>query len=82
MKFCVSIYANKTTKLDANTTSIATDHQPFMVEAVSQDEAVGLATRIAHKLYPGSEGWSYHHARANPETMVLNYEGAVLKKGD
>ncbi len=43
-----------------------------MVRAVSRDEAVGKALRVATKAYPGSSGWFGHHAVVCPATNVVD----------
>ena len=49
------------------------DAYPFVVEAVSQDEATGLGLRIGHKVAPGQ------HVRAKAGlSQIITYEEAVV----
>lgn len=53
-----------------------TNHSVFLVEAVSQAEAEGLALAIARKCYPADEGWYSHHAVVCRDDNVVTLDYA------
>lgn len=62
-KFACSAVVTKPGKTNVTT---------FMVEANSLDEAVGIALRIARKLYLVEDGWTNHSVGACADTYILN----------
>jgi hypothetical protein len=50
-------------------------HAAFLVEAASEDEAVGKATRIGHRIYPRAAGWDAPDVVACPDTLAIDPDG-------
>ena len=58
-----SILATKV-RIDGNRPIHDIFHHAFVVEAISRDEAVGRAFRVARKVFPPNDGWFQHDAVA------------------
>lgn len=63
--------------------AVDVDHFPFVVEAVSLDEAIGRATRIVEKSYRDADGWRKRsvNVQADDGERVLTVEGAAITRG-
>ena len=61
-------------------TTTKVQHNGFGIEAVSKDEAVGRALRVAFNLYPGSDGWTNHHAVCQPAMPAVEPDAACWVK--
>jgi hypothetical protein len=51
-----------------------------IVEAVSQDEAVGKGVVIANKFFPTRDGWSSPSIVVTPTTNVVDPYGDIVRR--
>lgn len=72
-KYPVSVFA---------THKACVTHTACVVMARNADEARGQGYRIAHKLYPRSEGYFGHDVNVSEPDTVVSPETAVLLKGE
>lgn len=79
MRYIVSAHCMKE-ELVGNKNNIYHRHLPFVVEAVSSDEALGKALRIWLKVLPQADGWAHHHVQVAEltEKCVVTFENAAL----
>jgi hypothetical protein len=57
-------------------------HTAFLVEAASEDEAVGKAVRIGHLIYPRTAGWDAPDVVACPDILVIDPDGTPRRAPD
>lgn len=61
MKSYYAVAAMVSKNVDAEFTAIS---KPIVIEAVSEEEAIGIAIKYMYKEYPIDEGWQNHSAQA------------------
>lgn len=77
MVFIGSIYARRE-EFIGNKHNIYHTHNPVKLNAVSQYEAIGKALKIAHKLFPETEGWHSHDVKVVEDILTIDDPDTVV----
>lgn len=65
MQFALSVLTKQSYEIN---------HTAVLVDAPTEDAAIGLGYRLAAKIYPISEGWGGHHVAWQPADLPVDAE--------